>query len=103
MSKEIHVWFNNDYPKDTVHTYYDSIEATNTQDIINTTQPSMANTKYLIQGYDIFIHPYIGKTFQLALDSNNNAGVKVQPFNDIEQMLLSHVFNHRDCSVTGVE
>lgn len=90
MSKEIHIWFD-DYPRGTCHTIEDTlIDLTQSGlDVVHTTQPSFASTKFLVIGIRIFIHPYSGDEFELTLGNCANTDREIRPAHNLEKMIFN--------------
>lgn len=98
--KTIHIWFNNNYPEETKHVYYDVAKAINNgKDEIHTTCCNFASFSY--KDYMIIIHPYVGEEFEVNVGYNKQADRELRVCHNIFKMLLAGVFSNNGVNVTG--
>lgn len=98
--KEIHFWFDEQYPEDTYHSYYYASWLIGWRfDLIHTTQIALISTKLITEkGYRIFIHDHRGKMFEITLGSCDRIDREITESMNLEKMLLNGAFG----DVTGI-
>jgi hypothetical protein len=67
---------------------------------INTQNLVFCDTKIITKyGYRLFIHPQVGKPFEITLGKCANTKREIKPETNILNLLLSGEFNTDDCKV----
>ena len=94
-NKEVHFWFNNNYPEnETIHNYTDAQNALNSDtNCVHTTQVILCQTN-LYETRRIFIHPRIGETFEIKLGNNEPyTHREIRTGHNLTKLLLSGEFD----------
>lgn len=94
---ELHIWFNDNYPDNTRHTYREAIRSLiRGEDRVDTTQICLCTTEWLCKGYRILVHPYMGEQFEVRLEEETPKGTLINPWNDLTELLLNGEFDSDD-------
>lgn len=99
--KEFHVWFLGLYGL----IYADSYDAViqkliYNQPIIDTKNLYFCNMRIITKyGYRMYIHPTVGKPFEIKLGKCANTKREIKPETNILHLLLAGEFNTDDCKV----
>jgi hypothetical protein len=101
MQKELHIWMGEDYPKnDTFLSLAFTDKALEDEHIIiNTVQPHVCSTTWIVKGYRIFVHMLDGKTVEMKLGQIGDNPKEIRVAHNLERMLLANCFGlaTRDC------
>ena len=105
ISKELHIWFNANYPKNTLHLYKLAMDAVkNSVSEIHTTQTELANLRFIkVYGYRLFVHTYTGEAFEVTLGACARTTKEIRPAHNLEKMLLNGAFDVNEGDVTGID
>ena len=94
---ELHIWFNDDYPEDTLHIYPDAARALiRGKAHVDTTQICLCTAEWLCKGYMIVVHPSIGEEFNIMLDTETPKGSLIKPWSDLPELLIRGEFDSDD-------
>lgn len=101
--KEFHLWFSNEYPEQITMHLYSSVQdlIDKNEEIIHTTQVMACVTSLFLKGYKIFIHPYVGDTFELKLGDNTPYTHRlINMGHNLYRLLIAGEFDTKDKVVT---
>lgn len=100
--KQIHFYFDNQYPEDeTLHTYrLTELLIKVESERIDTTQIVLCTTDLFRKGYRIFIHPTKGDMFEIKLGDNSPYTDKdIRMEHNLYKMLIAGTFDTAESSV----
>lgn len=93
-NKIIHIWFNDNYPRNCMHVYNDVVNSINNSiPVIHTTNTHFLRGRYMTLGYKIIIHPFIGKDFELNLGLRTETGKLLKYSSNLEYLILNGELN----------
>jgi hypothetical protein len=92
MQKELHIWLGDDYPFNRISfTLESTMKALHTNHIrVNTTQPHVCNTTWLVKGYRIFVHMLDGEIVEIKLGQCCDREIRIT--HNLEKLLLANCF-----------
>jgi hypothetical protein len=90
--KELHIWLDNNYPEDTLTTYNETArEISIRQSYINTTQIHFCHTRWLEEGYRLFLHTK-ADCKEVKLGMNDAYWREIKVGHNLEKLLLINDF-----------
>lgn len=100
MKKELHIWMGTSYRKnvrldDMLITLEETEKAlNNNKEYINTTQPHVCNTVWIVKGYSIFVHMLDEKIVEMKLGHIESCAKEIRVAHNLEKMLLAGCFGN---------
>lgn len=95
MSKNLHIYMGDNYPKNQklLITLQATEKALNSgESEVHTTQPHVCSTRWLVDGYRIFVHMLDEEIVEVKLGNMNGREIRVS--HNLEKMLLANSFGY---------
>lgn len=95
MEKELHIWMGENYPnKNDLFITLESTEKAlnNNNQRVDTTQPHVCSTTWLVRGYKVFVHMLDGEVVEMKLGYIANNPKEIRVAHNLEKMLLAGCF-----------